>query len=353
MKEEPNNQREEEQVAGQATPQDQDPGFGTIGSTQNQRLVNKDGSYNVRRAGTQWWQLLHPYQFLIVIPWWKFLIVVFITYCLVNSGFACLYMLAGVEQLSGADQVAESFWLRFAHAFFFSVQTFTTVGYGTISPTGMLVNIIASFEAMVGLMGFALASGIMYGRFSRASARVSFSDELLIAPYKPTGGNALMFRIVNHRKNQLIELHARVVLLCYKKTDGKVKREFFQLELERDEIAVFPITWTIVHPIDESSPLWIRNIDYLRESDAEFLINLKGYDDTFDQMVHIRYSYKVDELVVGGKFESAYYHDEDGMIILEVDKVGSYKKVSLNPWKKKETAELKAEEKRGNKEAQN
>ncbi|MEM7367934.1 MAG: ion channel [Bacteroidota bacterium] len=336
MEEGPNKPIQEETPEGRAsTHRILDPGYGTLGGIQNQRLLNKDGSFNVRRTGTNWWALLHPYQFLILLPWWKFWIVVFISYLLINSGFAFLYMMAGIENLTGApmgeDGAEVAFGTKFAYAFFFSVQTITTVGYGSISPTGMLVNVISAFEAMVGLLGFAFASGIMYGRFSRASAKISFSENLLLAPYHKTGGNALMFRIVNRRKNQMIELELGFVLLYYKMVDGKIRRQFFQLKLERDKVAVFPITWTIVHPIDEDSPLWKKDISFLMDSEAELLVNLKGYDDTFDKVVHIRYSYKYKDLVTGARFKPAYYHDEDGMIVLEIDKLGDYETVMLNP----------------------
>ena len=351
MSEIPSNPKGKEIPASQASASSLDPGFGTVGSIENQRLVNKDGSYNVLRKGQGLGLLLHPYQYMILIPWWKFLIVVVLSYFLINSGFAILYLLAGIEHLSGApvgpDGQSAGFTASFFHAFFFSVQTITTVGYGSISPLSFGVNLIATVEAMAGLLGFALASGIMYGRFSKASARISFSENMLISPYRQTGGNGLMFRIVNQRKNQLIELSVRVVLICYKMKDGKVTRTFFPLKLERSEVAVLPLTWTIVHPIDEESPLWTRDMDYLREADAEFLINLKAYDDTFAQIVHVRTSYKVDELVSGAKFVPAYYHDEDGMLILEVDKVGEYKSIPLNLRKSQQTTSSKAPQQKG------
>lgn len=332
MEEAPNKSEKEEIQTGQAnTGRILDPGYGTLGGVQNQRMVNKDGSFNVRRTGMHPWEQLHPYQFLILLPWWKFWIVVLLSYIMINSGFALLYLMAGIENLTGSPAAEAGFWSNFSHAFFFSVQTITTVGYGSISPTGMTVNWIATLEALVGLLGFALASGIMYGRFSRASAKISFSEKLLIAPYAKTGGNGLMFRIVNKRKNQLIEMEVSFMLLYYKMIDGQVKRQFYQLQLERSQVAVFPVTWTIVHPIDDESPLWKKDISFLKEGEAELLVNLKAFDDTFDKMIHVRYSYKFEDLIVGARFQKAYYHDEDGMIVLEIDKLSDYEVCPLNP----------------------
>ncbi|MEM7660459.1 MAG: ion channel [Bacteroidota bacterium] len=323
----PANQRPDEDLTTQQAEEERlrDPGLGTIASTVNQRLINKDGTFNIRRTGS-YWRLLHPYQLLISMPWWKFGLVVFASYILINSCFALVYLTVGVQTLSGAPQTG---WLQqFSHAFFFSVQTITTVGYGTISPKGMIVNLIASFEAMVGLLGFAMASGLMYGRFSRATANVAFSDNILIAPYGDVNG--LMFRIGNRRKNQLIELHIRVVLMYYEHTQTGIVRRFYPLELERDSVALFPLTWTVVHPMDENSPLLRYGREALEASEAEIMINLKGFDDTFSQVVHLRHSYLASEMIWGAKFTPAFFHDEDGMMVLDLDEVGSFKKATLN-----------------------
>jgi inward rectifier potassium channel len=307
-----------------------DPGLGTISGSVNQRLVNKDGSFNIRRMGS-FRYLLHPYQFMILLPWWKFGLVVLFTYVLLNSLFAGLYLLAGVGSLSGAPE--GGLLLQFAHAFFFSAQTITTVGYGTISPAGMVVNMIATFEAMIGLLGFAMASGLMYGRFSRASARVAFSENLLVAPYGEING--LMFRIGNHRKNQLIELKASVVLMTYEQEERGIVRHFYPLELERAEVALFPLTWTLVHPLDENSPLLKFGRQSLVDVQAEIMVNLKGFDDTFSQVVHLRHSYLAHELVWGGKFEPAFYVEEDGMVVLDLDEVSTFQSVAMNPFPEK------------------
>jgi inward rectifier potassium channel len=299
-----------------------DLGFGTKIGPASGRMINPDGSFNVRRKGGGW-GALNPYQIMIRIRWWKFGLIILLAYIVLNCLFASLYLLAGVDALSGDP--GDEMQSRFAHAFFFSVQTFTTVGYGSISPNGYMVNIIASLEAMTGLLGFALATGIMYGRFSRPSAKIRYSENAIIAPYREVPG--FMFRIVNRRQNQLIELEALVVMMWFEKVGNEVKPRFEALNLERSNVAMFPLTWTLVHPIDASSPLDGKTPRDLEDSNAEFLITIKGFDDTFSQVVHSRYSYKYNELKWGYRFLPAFYTAESGETILEIDAVDAIARV--------------------------
>ncbi|MEO1413800.1 MAG: ion channel [Bacteroidota bacterium] len=310
-----------------------DLGFGTSISAKNRRLINQDGSFNIRRVG-QRIQDIHPFQFLVTISWWEFALCVLVAYLLFNTVFAFLYLMAGVEQLSGGEDLIT--WLdRFMYAFFFSVQTFTTVGYGTVSPVGLSVNIIAAFEAMTGLLGFAVATGVLMGRFSQPSAKIGFSDQILIAPYthaEEGAINSLQFRIVNRRINQLIDLEVMVVMRYYNKVNGKEKQDFRQLNLERDKVKLFPLTWTIVHPITQDSPLHGCTSEELAYKHTEFLITLKGYDETFAQHVHARMSYRYDEMIWGAKFVKVFHEMEEGPIELQVDKVSLCEKAELNAY---------------------
>ncbi|MCB0846498.1 MAG: hypothetical protein KDE26_24785 [Bacteroidetes bacterium] len=311
-----------------------DLGFGTRISRSNKRLINKDGSFNVRRVGGGI-GAINPYQFLITISWTQFLLLVVGFYGLLNTLFASLYLLVGVESLSAApygDPATLKYWIEsFLHAFFFSVQTLTTVGYGSVSPVGFWSNLIASIEAFTGLMIFALATGVFFGRFSKASAKIAYSQSAIIAPFHDING--FMFRIVNRRQNQLIELDVQVVLMLYEQIDGEIRQKYFRLELERSYVAMFPLTWTVVHPIDAKSPLYRKSKEELMNMNAEFLVMLKGYDDTFDQVVHSRNSYKCHEIEWGKKFIPIYQTDEkNGMVIVEVDKIDLAMDMELNEY---------------------
>lgn len=302
-------------------------GFGNRVSSKNLRSLNKDGSFNVRRSGGSIASNWHIYHRLIEMSWLKFALLVFVTYTIINSIFAAVYLLFGIEHLLGV--IGKSFVDKFWEAFFFSAQTLTTVGYGRISPEGFSVSMIAAVESMVGLMGFAIITGLMYGKFARPTAKIMFSEKAIIAPYK--GINAFQFRIVNERKNQLLELEIQVLLSMNKITDGVEKNVFLELDLETKKINFFPLPWTIVHPIDEKSPLVGYTQEMLDKSNAEIIILLKAYDDNFSQNVYRRFSYTANEIEWGAKFNVIYDNDEDGFVNLKLDLFQHIQKVPLNP----------------------
>ncbi len=260
------------------------------------RGVNKDGTFNLRRVGSPRFRPYELYHQLITMPLPRFALVLLGGYFAANVLFAGLYMAAGMENFIRSG--GSGLMARMLDAFFFSAQTLTTVGYGHISPNSALVSAIAAAESMTGLLGFALACGLLYGRFSRPHARILFSHQGVIAPYR--GIQAFMFRIVNERSNQLIEVEARVSLSMRDLESGT--RVFTALTLERDQINLFPSNWTIVHPVDADSPLAGMTESELREADAEFIVLIKAFDDTFAQTVYARSSYKANEIVWGARF---------------------------------------------------
>jgi len=312
-------------------PEYDDPGTGTSYSFNSKRIINKDGSFNVYRSGLKP-SLRNTYQVLIRMSWTRFLLVVFLFLFIVNAVFALLYTLIGVEQI-GAEST--NFGNDFLEAYFFSFQTFTTVGYGALSPIGKTTSIIAALEAIIGWMCFAIITGILYGRFSKPSALIKFSEKALISPYK-NGLNSLQFRVANMRKSNLMEMEATVMLMMIERDKtgkGILKRNFLRLPLERSSILFFPLNWTIVHPITRDSPLYGKSLEEMADLDAEVLIMIKGFDDTFSNVVHSRHSYKCDEIINGAKFTSAYETQDDGNILLYFDKMDDYKKVDLNETK--------------------
>jgi inward rectifier potassium channel len=280
-----------------------DLGFGTVVTRDSrQRLLNRDGSFNVRRKGLAFWSSLSPYHSLLTISWGKFLGLMTFYFLLLNALFALAYLACGAGALSGT--MVEHGYGAFWQAFFFSVHTFATIGYGNVSPIGMAANFIVVIESFTGLLATALITGLIFARFSRPTARIVFSDSAVIAPYKNITG--FMFRITNARKNQLIELNAKVSLSLYASETGPTNRRFHRLTLERERVDFFPLSWTLVHPIDEQSPLWGYTPERLQHEDAEFIILLSGTDETVSQMVHTRSSYKASEIVWNAKFSNIY-----------------------------------------------
>ena len=212
---------------------------------------------------------INTFHFLINISWTKFLLIVFAGFISVNLFFAILYHLAGIENLVNAE--AQDRIESFLNTFFFSVQTFATVGYGGMHPTGIASNIIASLESMTGILSFALATGLLYGRFSKPSAKIIVSDKAIITPFKD--GKALMFRVANARPNVMMEMEANAMMTFLDKANNQFTRKYFPLKLEIKFVYFFPLPWTIVHPIDEESPIFGKTEDDLKELEAELCSN--------------------------------------------------------------------------------
>jgi inward rectifier potassium channel len=296
-----------------------DPGLTQKYTGSIRRIINEYGEFNVRRRGVNW-RDIHPYLYMINTSWPRFFLDVFAGYLIMNVIFALVYWTAGVEHLRGAETPTAAG--RFLNAFFFSAHTLTTVGYGSISPEGALANSIAALEALCGLLTIALATGLLFGRFSRPAARLAFSERMIVAPYKDV--TSLQFRIANRRSNNLMELEARILLVTVEMVNGQLQRKYAPLALERATVLFLPITWTIVHPIDEASPIYGKSAEDLAALQAEFLVLVKGFDDTFYQTLHTRHSYRHDEIVWGARFDPAFTIDSDGDLILEVDRLGNY-----------------------------
>jgi inward rectifier potassium channel len=287
------------------------------------RFLNKDGSFNVERRGQSFLRSLNPYHALLTMSWLKFYAMVVLSYFLVNVLFALAYLVCGTEAIEGS--AAATIEGRFFDAFFFSIQTLATIGYGKMSPSGFAANVVVAFEALTGLFGFALATGLLFARFSRPNAKIQYSEKAVIAPFHDITG--FMFRIVNERQNQLIEVNATLTFSRMETHDGRHLRRFYLLPLERDKVTFFPLHWTIVHPIDEKSPLFGVTQKELEETDAEFAILLTGIDETFSQSVHSRSSYKYDEVAVGAKFRDMFLPTENGVVRVDLRRLSDIEQV--------------------------
>lgn len=301
----------------------QDLGFGNNISQNKDRIISDDGSFNIQRKGLQNFSIPNIYHYLITISWGKFFLLITISFLLANIFFGGIYAFIGEEALAfPPDKDLNNPFIR---GFFFSVQTITTIGFGHIAPIGLTANTIVTFESMIGLFAQALGTGLLFARFSRPTARVKFSPNAIITPFQ--GGKALMFRIVNLNHNELIEMQAKVLFTYTENKDEKSKKGYYGLDLERSKIAFFPMAWTIVHPIDEKSPLWGKTEKELEEMNAEFLVLLTGTEETFAQMVHSRNSYKYYEIEWNVKFANIMGKDEFGNIFVDVNKLHETEKV--------------------------
>ena len=301
-----------------------DPGLTQQYTGTLKRAINKDGQFNVRRTGGTW-RDVHLYLLLINMSWPAFIAVVVLVYVVLNLIFAGLYAAIGMENIKGTE--APNTGLQFLNIVFFSAHTLSTVGYGNMWPGGPAANTVAALEALVGLMVFAIATGLLFGRFSRPSARIGFSERMIMAPYMD--GTSLQCRLVNRRSNNVINLEARVLLMTVESNGGRPQRRFTVLELERNQVLFLALTWTVVHPIDEKSPLYGKTAEDLERLQAELMILLSGFDDTFGQTVHTRYSYRYDEIVWGAKFAPAFEIDEEGELVIEVDRVSAIEPAPL------------------------
>ena len=300
-----------------------DLGLGSKASAGTQRSLNKDGSFNIKKINVPFSERVNFFHSLVSMSWTKFFILIFTAFLLVNLLFAQVYMMIGLEHLTGID--AKDSLHRFLEAFFFSSQTLTTLGYGRIAPVGAMASTVAAVESMLGLLTFALATGLLYGRFSKPTAKIKYSGCAVIAPYKDING--FMFRVLNPRDNQLIEIEVSLTL-SVKRKDSEL-RDFFFLELERAKVVFMASTWTIVHPISSSSPLFQLTEKEVLEKDAEFIVMIKAFDETFSQTVYSRSSYKASELRWGQKF--VYVISKEGdMSVVDVGRIDETEKAELN-----------------------
>jgi inward rectifier potassium channel len=291
-----------------------------------QRLINPDGSYNMERKTGRLLGNFYLYHWLLTCSWRHYWFVVFGFYGFMNVMFALLYYAIGVEQLKGDMGITVA--SQILHCLFFSAQSFTTVGYGGIYPVGKEANFISIVEAFTGLMTFALATGTLYGRFSKPVSRLRYSKNIIIAPFRD--GLGMQFMVANEMSSTLMEMEARVNVGWFEDDGtGNTVRRFQQVKLELDKIAMFPTSWVINHPIDEESALYGRSIEEIKRLDFEVFILLKGFDDVFSQTIYSRQSYLAEHFVWGAKFRKPFEVNKEGRIVMDLRKVGEYDTVKI------------------------
>ncbi|MES2332459.1 MAG: ion channel [Bacteroidota bacterium] len=301
-------------------------GLGTNTALSGGRFFNKNGVPNMEVRGLPFMRRLNIYHTLLSMSRWKFFSVIIIFFVGINLLFASLYLAIGIDHLGG--MVAANNAEKFGEAFFFSAQTFTTVGYGRINPIGFAASLTASLEALIGLMSFALVTGLLYGRFARPRAYIRYSKNALFVPFRD--GVAVMFRMVPYTKNYLLNVEVKVTLALKIQEDGQMKNKFFNMPLDIAKATTMTANWTLVHMINEESPLFGFSKKDINDAQAELLIFVQGFDESFSNTVVSRASYNFEELVYGAKFVPMYHPNEGNTkTILHLDKLDEYTEAEL------------------------
>ena len=298
-----------------------DTGFGNNPNSYGGRFINKDGSFNLRREGISIFDKFSVYQRMLNLSTWNFAAFILVYYFILNAIYTMVYVLIGTDQLQGI--ISTTPWGKLKETFFFSTQTFVTVGYGRINPVGDMASVVSSFESLNGYLSFAIITGLIYGRFSRPRTFLTFSDFALVAPYKDI--TALMFRFANYKDNHIltnVEIKANLAMTL--EENGKPTFKYYDLALERHKVDNLPMNWTVVHAIDENSPLYGYNEKDMESADVELYILITGFDEIFSNPVLRRTSYTYKEIKFNSKFLPMYRESDDGkMTILELHKLNS------------------------------
>jgi inward rectifier potassium channel len=302
-------------------------GFGTNPNSYGGRFINRDGSFNLRKEGHPFWQRFSLFHSMLNIPLWKFACMLVVFFITINLFYTGIYLLIGSHEFTGL--IAQTRWEEIKEIYFFSTETFTTVGYGRVNPIGDAANFVASIEAMSGFVSFAVMTGLIYGRFAKPKAFLAFSDHAVIAPYR--GGVGLMFRFVSFKDSHtLTDVDIRVNIAMQVWENDKNSYRFYDLSLERSHVDSLPMNWTVVHPIDDQSPLNGLTEEDIRTADLELYVLVRGFDDVYSNFVLQRTSYTFDEIIFNHKFVPMYRESDDGKTtIVELNKLSTYKKVEV------------------------
>ncbi|GAC1444152.1 MAG: ion channel [Sediminibacterium sp.] len=290
--------------------QNPDTGFSSNTDNLGGRFINKDGSYNLVKEGMPFWKRVSLFHDMLNLPLWQFMTVIVLFFLAINLVFTVIYFLIGPYEMQGLPTTGDN-WKIFKELFYFSTQTFTTVGYGRINPVGDLANFVSGIEALSGFSSLAIATGLIYGRFSKPRSYLVFSDHALVSPYK--GGTGLMFRFTAFKdKHSLTDLEIRVNVGMKVLENEHPVYKYFSLNLERNRVERMPRSWTVVHPIDESSPFNGFTETDMKNADVELYVMLRGFDDVFSNFVQQRSSYTYQEILFNRKFVPMYRESDDG-----------------------------------------
>lgn len=252
-----------------------------------------------------------PYHLMLTVPWTGF-------FCLVVGLYVGLNTLFALAYLAGGDGIANAQPGSFADAFFFSVQTLASIGYGAMYPKTLYANSLVTIEAIVSLISIAFLTGLAFARFSRPTARVLFSEVSVIMPYD--GVPTLMFRAGNQRRNQILEAQLQVFLMRNEVSrEGYVMRRFHELKLLRSRTPSFTLSWTVMHPIDATSPLYGMTPEKLLETQTMIVASLSGIDETVMQVIHARHNYAAQDILWNNRLVDIFHDTPDGHRYLDYE----------------------------------
>jgi inward rectifier potassium channel len=302
-----------------------DTGFGGNPDNYGGRFVNRDGTYNVRKEGVPFYQRFSLYHTMLNMPSWKFFGTLFTFYLTVNFIFGVVYYFIGPQEFVGV--LGTTHWQYFKEMFFFSTETYTTVGYGRVNPIGDTANSIAAVESMLGFLSFAIATGLLYGRFSKPKSFLLFSKDALISPYRD--GSALMFRFATYKDHHtMTNVDIKVNAAMLVEENGKTTYKFYDLNLERNKVESLPMNWTVVHPLTSDSPIYDFTREDMKKADLEIYVSIRAFDDVYSNIVQQRTSYTWDEILFGRKFVQMYRESDDGRTtIVELQRLHEHKEV--------------------------
>lgn len=302
-------------------------GFDNTTNRSSGRVLGKNGKTNVKKIGISRMSQLSIYHTLIEMPLSHFLILCVLGFIVVNVLFGTLYFFLNPAKI-GID-MSHTQGLQFLECIFFSAQTITTVGYGRVNPQSIPTGIIASFEAFIGLLSFAVLTGLIYGRFARPQAFLKFSHHALISPFKE--GKALMVRLASYKNNSLTDLEANMIVGMRMKGRESTFVNYYPCKLDIAHITSLALSWTLVHPINDESPLYDLTMQDFEEKQLEILVFIKGFDEHFSNIVKARTSFHYSEVIDNAKFNIMFKQSEDGRTtLLELDKLNDYN-ILTNP----------------------
>ena len=300
-----------------------DTGFSTTGIINGSRFINRDGTFNLHKKGWPFWERFSIFYTMLSLPLWQFIVTIIVFFFSINLLYTGIYWFIGADQFTGF--ITDTPIGIFKELYFFSTETFTTVGYGRVNPIGDAANLVAAIEAMSGFLSFALATGLIYGRFARPRAHLAFSDHAVIAPYRDK--MALMFRFVCYKQNHaLTDVIVQVTLALLLNENGKPAYKYYNLTLERSKIDSMPMNWTVVHAIDEESPLAGFTKEDLQNTDMEIYVLVRGFNEVYGNMVQQRTSYTYHEIEYNRKFIPMYHETAHGTV-LELHKLSKHEEV--------------------------
>jgi len=310
-----------------ATPEESDLGFGRVAAQAVRgRFLSPDGHSTARKLGLKGQRTEQLYLRALGMPWPSFLLWLISGTLLLNGIFALGYRSLGPGALTGTESLGIDD--PFMRAFAYSVGIFTTTGTDGVHAVGATAHALTIAQSMLGPLIGMIALALIVARLTRPRAAIRFSESAVIAPYED--GRALMFRIVNELPSELTEVTASVSITWFENIDGQRERNFHQLRLERSNVTFFPLHWTIVHPIDERSPLRGVTPERLRRGEAEILILISAHEETFSTQVSVRHSYAWDEVTWDAKFTSIFINSIDDALAIDTERLSRFDRLPEN-----------------------